>query len=44
VWENRSQAVVVIVVGNGDQTAAVEQLRSELEECGWFDECIEHSA
>ena len=28
----------VIVVGDGDQAAAVERLRSELEERGWFDE------
>jgi len=27
----------VIVVGDGDQAAAVERLRSELEERGWFD-------
>ncbi|MDL0139426.1 hypothetical protein PNP85_07910 [Halobacterium salinarum] len=26
----------VIVVGDGDQAAAVERLRSELEERGWF--------
>jgi exodeoxyribonuclease VII large subunit len=26
----------VIVVGDGDKTAAVERLRSELEERGWF--------
>ena len=28
----------VIVVGDGDQAAAVERLRSELEERGWFDD------
>ncbi|WP_435197636.1 exodeoxyribonuclease VII large subunit [Natronomonas sp. EA1] len=28
----------MIVVGDGDQAAAVEQLRSELEERGWFDD------
>jgi len=28
----------VIVVGNGDQAAAVERLRSELGERGWFDD------
>jgi len=30
--------VEVIVVGDGDQAAAVERLRSELEERGWFDD------
>jgi exodeoxyribonuclease VII large subunit len=28
----------VIIVGDGDQAAAVERLRSELEERGWFDD------
>ncbi|WP_245758124.1 hypothetical protein [Natronobacterium haloterrestre] len=28
----------MIVVGDGDQAAAVERLRSELEERGWFDD------
>jgi exodeoxyribonuclease VII large subunit len=28
----------VFIVGNGDQAAAVERLRSELDERGWFDE------
>ena len=28
----------VIVVGDGDQAAAVERLRSELEGGGWFDD------
>jgi exodeoxyribonuclease VII large subunit len=28
----------VIVVGDGDQAAAVERLRSELDERGWFDD------
>jgi len=36
--ENRPQTVEVIVVGDGDQAAAVERLRSELEERGWFDD------
>ncbi|MFD1600588.1 exodeoxyribonuclease VII large subunit [Halobellus rarus] len=28
----------IIVVGDGDQAAAIERLRSELEERGWFDD------